>query len=37
MFLEVTGDHPPGGRVIINNKNIVISAIVVGLQGAIHR
>jgi hypothetical protein len=37
MFLEVTGDHPPGRRVIIDNKYVVVSAVLIGLQGAIHQ
>jgi hypothetical protein len=37
MFLEVTGDHPPGGGVIIDNKYVVSFTIVIGLQRAIHQ
>lgn len=37
MLLEVTGDHPPGGGVIIDNKYVVSFTIVIGLQRAIHQ
>jgi len=37
MLFEVTGDHPPRGRIVIDNEYVVIFAIVVGVQSAIHQ
>jgi hypothetical protein len=36
VLLEVTGDHPPRGWVIIDNEYVVRFAAVVGIESAIH-